>query len=204
MRTLILASQSPRRKDLLTKAGFEFIVSSLEISEIPNENLSLEKQIEDLAWRKAQALVESGKLLNLKDILVLSADTVVVIEGQIVGKPRDRTESAQTLLKLSGRTHQVITGICLWALDGSIQSSTKVVSHEIAEVTFRALGEGEMKAYVDSGDGMDKAGAYGIQGAGAAFVAHLRGSVDNVMGLPVGLVERLINENSWIINRRKS
>lgn len=200
MHTLVLASQSPRRRDLLKKAGFEFEVASVEISEIPKENLSLRAQIEDLAQQKAQALVESPKLPKTPNILLLSADTVVVIDDQILNKPRDLSESESHIRLLSGRTHQVITGVCLWDLG----ADKKVVTHEIAEVTFRKLPDDEIHAYVQSRDGMDKAGAYGIQSMGATFISNLKGSLENVMGLPVALVERLIEENGWKINRRKS
>jgi septum formation protein len=199
MRTLVLASQSPRRKELLESAGFKFIVTSVEISEIPNENLSLERQIEDIALRKAKALVESPKLPKLKDILLLSADTIVVLDGQIIGKPKDLSESEKYLRALSGRTHQVITGLCLWDIQGQ---GPAVLAHEWSHVTFRKLSEGEIRSYVDSGDGLDKAGAYGIQGVGGTFVSELQGALDNVMGLPVSLVERLLDENGWKIDRR--
>lgn len=200
MHTLVLASQSPRRRELLHKAGFEFEVASIEISEIPNENLSLQAQIEDLARQKAEALVESPKLPKKQRILVLSADTVVVIDGQILGKPSDLSESELHIRRLSSRTHQVITGLCLWDLD----AGKKLVTHEIAEVTFRKLSDEEIRSYVDSRDGMDKAGAYGIQSVGATFISNLKGSLENVMGLPVALFERLIKENGWQISRRKS
>ncbi len=200
MHTLVLASQSPRRRELLHKAGFEFEVASVEISEIPKENLSLQAQIEDIAREKAEALVQSAKLPKAQKILVLSADTVVVVDGQIIGKPRDLSESESHIRRLSGRTHQVITGVCLWDLS----SDKKVVTHEIAEVTFRKLPDEEIHSYVDSRDGMDKAGAYGIQSVGKTFISNLKGSLENVMGLPVTLVERLIKENGWEVSRRKS
>lgn len=200
MHTLVLASQSPRRRELLSKAGFEFEVASVEISEIPKENLSLHEQIEGIARDKAEALVESPKLPKSEHILVLSADTVVVIDGQILGKPRDLSESESHIRRLSGRTHQVITGVCLWDLS----TDKKVVTHETADVTFRKLSDEEIRSYVDSRDGMDKAGAYGIQSVGKTFISDLKGSLDNVMGLPVALVERLVKENGWQISRRKS
>jgi septum formation protein len=200
MRNLVLASQSPRRKELLEKAGFDFIVASLEISEIPNENLSLAEQIEDLARQKAEALVASPKLPKLNNILIISADTVVIVDGEIIGKPRDRQESRHHLGRLSGRIHQVITGVCVWDLD----TQTKVVTHEKADVKFRKLSEQEMSDYVASGEGMDKAGAYGIQGVGGTFIADLQGSFDNVMGLPVALIEKIIKEKNWNVRRNVS
>lgn len=198
MHTLVLASQSPRRRELLSKAGFEFEVASVEISEIPKENLSLHEQIEGIASDKAEALVQSPKLPKKQNILVLSADTVVVIDGQILGKPRDLSESESHIRRLSGRTHQVITGVCLWDLG----TDKKVVTHETADVTFRKLPDDEIRAYVESRDGMDKAGAYGIQSVGATFITELKGSLENVMGLPVALVERLIKEHGWQVAKK--
>lgn len=198
MKQLVLASQSPRRKELLEKAGFRFEVLSIEISEIPNENMSLEDQIKDLAWQKAKALVDSGKLMKSQEKLVLAADTVVVLDQKIMGKPRDLDESRSHICRLSGRTHRVVTAICLWDL-GSQKFETAA---EWSDVTFRKLTESEIEEYVGSRDGMDKAGAYGIQGPGRALVERLDGNFDNVMGLPVSLVERLLNKNGWIIDRR--
>lgn len=198
MKQLVLASQSPRRKELLEKAGFRFEVLSIEISEIPNENMSLEDQIKDLAWQKAKALVDSGKLMKSQEKLVLAADTVVVLEQKIMGKPKDLDESRSHICRLSGRTHRVVTAICMWDL-GTQKFETAA---EWADVTFRNLTEAEIEEYVVSRDGMDKAGAYGIQGPGRALVESLDGNFDNVMGLPINLVERLLKKNGWIVDRR--
>ncbi len=198
MKQLVLASQSPRRKELLEKAGFRFEVLSIEISEIPNENMSLEDQIKDLAWQKAKALVDSGKLMKSQEKLVLAADTVVVLEQKIMGKPKDLDESRSHICRLSGRTHRVVTAICMWDL-GAQKFETAA---EWADVTFRNLTEAEIEEYVVSRDGMDKAGAYGIQGPGRALVESLDGNFDNVMGLPINLVERLLKKNGWIVDRR--
>ena len=199
MHTLVLASQSPRRKELLERAGFEFTVASVEISEIPNENLNLHDQIRDLARRKAEALVESPKLTKSPGILLLSSDTVVVLDDEIIGKPRDAGESELYVRRLSGRTHRVITGICLWDLD----SGRRALAHEEARVEFRALSDAEVRAYVATGEGLDKAGAYGAQGLGAALIARIDGALDCVMGLPVPLVEKTLNENGWRVARRR-
>ena len=200
MRHLILASQSPRRRELLERAGFLFSVHSIQISEIPNKNLSLPRQIEDLAQQKAQALVESGNYPNLQGILLLSADTLVILDGQVLGKPKDLQQSREFLENLSGRRHSVITGICF--LD--LETKTHVVAHEEAFVKFYKLSTEQVSRYVASGDGMDKAGAYGIQTLEEGFIEKIEGNIDNVMGLPVGLVEKILAENNWHVDRRKS
>jgi septum formation protein len=202
MHALVLASQSPRRKELLERAGFEFTVASVQISEIPNKNLSLPDQICDLAWQKAKALVESQKLapklLKEQAILLLAADTVVVLGGEILGKPADLGESERHIRRLSGRTHSVLTGVCIW----EVGSGHAACACETAEVTFHELAEEQARAYVATGEGMDKAGAYGAQGEGARLIARLEGSLDNVMGLPISLVERMLDENGWIVKRQ--
>lgn len=198
MHQLVLASQSPRRRELLEQAGFEFFVASVQISEIPNENLNLPDQIRHLAQDKARALVESGKLLKQNSFLVLSSDTVVVLEGRILGKPETAAINADFLRRLSGRTHEVITAICLWDLD----SGRVALGHDVARVTFRALDEREIEAYCSSGDGLDKAGGYGIQGRAGAFVATVEGAMDTIVGLPIALVERMLKENGWYVGRR--
>ena len=198
MKQLILASQSPRRRELLTQAGFEFTVLAIQISEIPDENLSLEDQIQQLSFEKAQALVESGKLSEEQGFLLLAADTVVVLGDKILGKPANKVESAHYLRQLSGRKHRVITAVCLWDLD----SGRVVKSFDQTWVSFRGLNEDEIKAYAESGEGLDKAGGYGIQGKAGAFVDGVEGAMDTVVGLPVALVERMIKENGWNVGRR--
>ncbi len=212
MHTLVLASQSPRRKELLEKAGFLFSVSPVQISEIPNENLSLNEQIKDLAKQKARALVWANKAANKaankvankvakgQRILILSADTLVIFNEQVLGKPKDLLESERYIRQLSGQTHRVTTGICLLDVD----SGQEVVGHETTSVAFRKLQNDEIQRYVASRDGLDKAGAYGIQGEAGLFVESINGPIDNVVGLPVALLEKLLLENSWHVNRRKS
>ncbi len=197
-RRLVLASQSPRRKELLERAGFQFTVLSIQISEIPDENLNLQDQIEDLALKKALACLNSGKLAKGQNNLILSSDTVVVLDGQILGKPLDRSENRQMLERLSGQKHSVITGVCLLDMD----TGKTVLDHSISEIFFRPLSEGEVSEYVSSGDGLDKAGGYGIQGAAGRFVEKLEGPMDTVIGLPVALVEKLLMENGWNVDRR--
>ncbi len=200
MHTLILASGSPRRRELLERAGFLFSVHSIQISEIPNKNLSLPKQIEDLAKQKAYALVESDMYPKLHTNLVLSGDTLVVLDGEVLGKPLDLDQSREFLEKLSGRKHSVITAICF--LEPS--QKREVVAHEESFVHFRKLTEQQISSYVASGDGLDKAGAYGIQTLAEGFIEKIEGNIDNVMGLSVSLVEKILKENNWHVDRRKS
>lgn len=192
---LVLASQSPRRSELLARAGFRFTITSPQISEIPDENLNLQDQIRQIAIDKALACLSSGKVAKGEGNLILSADTVVVQSDKILGKPRDVEECAEYLRRLSGQTHRVITAVCLVEVD----AGRRAVAHETSYVTFRQLSESEIFEYAASGDGLDKAGGYGIQGTAAQFVASIEGPVDNVMGLPVAVVEGLIAENGWVL-----
>jgi MAF protein len=203
MHRLILASQSPRRSELLVRAGFEFSITSLQISEIPDENLNLMEQIRDLAHRKALACLESGKLPKQKGILVLSADTVVVLDGQILGKPEDPQENKRFLRRLSGREHEVITAVCLVEVDCG-KPVRFDVDHDQARIWFRSLSEQEIDTYASGGEGLDKAGGYGIQGSAGDFVERLEGQFDTVMGLPIELVERMIKRNGWQVAKNRS
>ena len=197
MRNLILASKSPRRCDLLKNHGFKFQVLPLEISEILNKNLSLDDAVMDLAYQKGQALLSSGKLLNIENYLVLSGDTIVVVGDEVLGKPKNTEIAVEYLKKLSGITHSVKTSICL--LD---QLSGEVVKAiETSKITFRKLSDEEINEYVATGDPMDKAGAYGIQTLKKGYITDIDGSVENVMGLPVKLFERILLEKGWNVDR---
>lgn len=193
---LVLASQSPRRRELLERAGFSFTVSPSQISEILDENLNLGARIEDLAARKAHAVLVSLNPASRHGILVLAADTVVAIDDEILGKPSDEAENLSFLRRMSGRDHVVITAVCL--ANGT--SGEVVVGHAISRIKFRQLSDEEMSAYVSSRDGLDKAGGYGIQGEAGQFVADLKGEFDNVMGLPVSLVRSLLASKGWHVD----
>ena len=192
---LVLASQSPRRRELLERAGFSFTVSPSQISEILDENLNLTAQIEDLAVRKAQAVLGQLKPLDRHGILILAADTVVAIGDTVLGKPSDQTENLSFLRRLSGRDHVVITAVCL--VNGT--TGELAFGHAEARLHFRHLSDSEMNAYVSTGDGLDKAGGYGIQGEAGKFVDRLEGEFDNVMGLPVSLVKALLHSKNWTV-----
>ncbi|HJC40630.1 MAG TPA: septum formation inhibitor Maf [Candidatus Intestinimonas pullistercoris] len=172
---LILASGSPRRRQLLEQIGLTFVVRSSDVDESVSPGLTPAQVVESLSARKGEAVAAEAAPGDL----VLSADTVVALDGAILGKPRDRAEAEAMLTALSGRTHQVYTGVTL------LQDGRRLTGHEVTAVTFRPLSPGEIAAYVSTGEPMDKAGAYGIQGLGALLVERLEGDYFNVMGLPL-------------------
>ena len=172
---LILASGSPRRRQLLEQIGLTFVVRSSDVDESVSPGLTPALVVESLSARKGEAVAAEAAPGDL----VLSADTVVALDGAILGKPRDRAEAEAMLTALSGRTHQVYTGVTL------LQDGRRLTEHEVTAVTFRPLSPGEIAAYVSTGEPMDKAGAYGIQGLGALLVERLEGDYFNVMGLPL-------------------
>jgi septum formation protein len=192
-RTLVLASQSPRRKELLEKAGIVFKTLSVQVSEFLNENLNLDDAIMEIAREKAMAVLDHVKSLNSGDILVLSSDTVVVLGGKVLGKPLDQGQAFDFLRRMSGQTHEVKTSICF---HDTVTQKT-ICEIESAFVTFRDLSDEEIWSYIRTGDPMDKAGAYGIQGKAKEFIVNLKGELDTVMGLPVKRVLRVIRENKW-------
>ena len=179
---LYLASQSPRRRELLTQVGFSFAVISADINEdtIPNE--SAEKYVARLAREKAMA---GFFLIKQQTKAVLGSDTAVVIDGEILGKPENDDDAKRMLNLLSGNTHQVMTAVAL-AVGNDASTTpelTEVIS--VSEVTFKKLSHDEIERYVHSGECTDKAGSYAIQGLGAVFITHLSGSYSGVMGLPI-------------------
>lgn len=183
MVTLYLASGSPRRRELLTQLGltFERIVTDVEEQCQPNE--AAEIYVRRLANDKAQA----GVKLAAQDLPVLGADTIVVLNGEVLEKPRDAADARAMLCKLSGHTHQVMTAV---ALADSQQALDCVV---ITDVTFRTLTATDIDDYIATGEPMDKAGAYGIQGRGGNFVRKINGSYHAVVGLPLVETGELIS-----------
>lgn len=175
---LILASQSPRRSELLRTAGFIFSVRACAVEEIRHEGEAALDYVRRLAREKAEAAWEGG------DEIVLGADTTVVLGERVLEKPRDAADAIEMLTALSGHVHTVITGICLRHAGGAI------VDAESTRVCFVALSAAEIRDYVASGEPMDKAGAYAIQGLASKFVDRVEGCYFNVMGLPVAMVYR--------------
>jgi septum formation protein len=203
MQRLVLASQSPRRRDLLKEAGFKFEVDAVKVSEIIGENVNPENVVLDLARKKANAVLNLPKYLKEPGFLILAADTLVVLDGRPLGKPSDEAQARYFLSQLAGRTHSVMTGLYLATSDQSRSESCNVGHVEITKVTFRTLSQSEIEKYVATGEPMDKAGAYAIQGEGRKFVSSFVGSWSNVVGLPMEALESLLQKNAWIIDRRK-
>lgn len=178
---LVLASSSPRRAMLLHEAGFSFQTVKTTVSEeLPDEMLP-EPGVRELAERKAKAGLKHWLELGGDSLdVVLGADTIVVLGPRILGKPSSPQDAEEMLQGLSGRTHVVLTGVAL--MNGLGRVKTEVIK---TSVVFRQISEEEIKTYVSSGEPMDKAGAYGIQGEAQKFVASIEGSLTNVIGLPM-------------------
>ncbi|OUN05450.1 septum formation inhibitor Maf [Flavonifractor sp. An92] len=181
---IILASQSPRRRELLERMGLTgFQVISPDVDENLGEELPPAELVSRLSRRKAQAVAAKAG----QDALVIAADTVVALEGTILGKPADELAAFRMLSALSGARHQVYTGVTV------LRGEEAYTEYEVTDVTFRELSEGEIEDYIRTGEPMDKAGAYGIQGYGALFIEGIQGDYYNVMGLPVCRLGRLLD-----------
>jgi septum formation protein len=175
---LVLASNSPRRQQILADAGIPFIVRAPNVPEERHPAESPGEYVRRLAEQKAFAAARRG------DEVVLAADTVVVVDGQVLEKPRDAADALRMLRLLSGREHEVVTGICLRT------DSQKVIDAATTRVRFVSLSEPELADYVSSGEPMDKAGGYAIQGLASKFIDRVEGCYFNVVGLPMALVYR--------------
>lgn len=196
---VVLASASPRRKELLEKAGVSFQIRSLDVDESLEEDLLAQpfEAAKKLAERKACAVVE--KLLNEGFTgfgCVIGADTMVVLDNEIFGKPESAQHARDMLDRLSGRTHQVMTGVSLWMIAAAPEDPDSVSIGfrsftDVADVTFRPLSNEEISAYLQTDEPYDKAGAYAVQGLARAFVERIEGSEDTVIGLPA---QRLLQE----------
>ncbi len=173
---IILASNSPRRRELLERVGIkDFTVAAPNVDESVEDGLSPAEIVEQLSLRKARA---AAKKAGPSD-LIIAADTVVALDGAVLGKPRDKDSAFAMLTALSGREHHVFTGVTV------LRGEEAATLHEETAVTFRQLTPEEIRGYIATGEPMDKAGAYGIQGIGALLVSGIRGDYCNVMGLPV-------------------
>jgi septum formation protein len=188
MPNLILASQSPRRRELLATAAFQFTVRSRPVEEIRAPGESAIDYVRRLASEKARAACESPDAKSAGEI-VLGADTIVVLGDRVFEKPVDADDARAMLRALSGREHVVITGICLLSAHGE-GIDHEIIDHETTRVHFVELDDQEIDAYVLSGEPMDKAGAYAIQGLASKFVDRIEGCYFNVMGLPLAMVYR--------------
>ncbi len=177
---LILASASPRRKELLGLLGIPFVIRVADIDETMDPHADPFDEVARVSRLKALAVERRA------EDVVVAADTIVVCQGRVLGKPRDEAEAREMLRLLSGRNHQVMTG-CTLLRGESCQSFT-----EVTDLHFRELSESEIARYVASGEPMDKAGAYGIQGGAALFCSHMVGDYYNVMGLPVCRLSQIL------------
>lgn len=180
---IILASKSPRRSELLAMLGFEFDIIPASGEEKLSENMMPGEAVMSLARSKAREIAE----LN-RDSLVIGADTLVYLDGKPMGKPSDKVEAAKMLHKLSGRTHQVYTGVAV------VGNGVEKVDFEKTDVEFRELTDEEINWYIETGEPMDKAGSYGIQGQGAVFIPRINGDYFNVMGLPLCRLWSMLSE----------
>ncbi|MDJ0975378.1 MAG: Maf family protein [Planctomycetota bacterium] len=184
---LVLASRSPRRAELLAEAGYTFEVGPFpDVDETPSLDLGARGAVLALARKKADAVRHEAV-----DKLVLTADTLVSFGGELLGKPVDTTEAVRMLTRLSGRAHQVATAVGLAGPDGERGVRIETLS-AVTTVRFRPLDAAEIEAYVATGEPLDKAGAYAIQGGAEGFVESIDGAKDNVIGLPLDVVRRLV------------
>lgn len=185
MAEIILASASPRRKELLETAGISFTVKVADVEEVIEKNMSADKVVMSLALQKASAVAKDNP-----DAVVIGADTVVVLDGEILGKPKSEENAVELLMMLSGRVHTVYTGV-------AIIKGEKVKNFcEATQVEFYPLEKKEIEAYVATKEPMDKAGAYGIQGRGCVLIKKINGDYFNVVGLPVSAVYRELRDFS--------
>ena len=187
---MILASASPRRKEILENFGFSFKTIVKNIDETSNKTRAEEKILE-IAEKKAKATA-----IDFPDENVIGADTVVVVDGKILGKPKDEKEAFSMLKSLSGRSHEVITAFSFININKNISYS----DYEITKVYFKNLTDDEINWYINTKEPMDKAGAYGIQGKGAFFVEKIEGDFFSVMGFPLGKFVRFLNKTGFNLN----
>ncbi len=172
---MILASKSPRRREILSQFGFDIEIDSVDVEEVSDEKEVVD-QLMDISRKKSQEVAKRNP-----DKYVVSADTAVIIDGRVLGKPRDKEEAKSTLRELSGRAHEVITAYTLFNLSMGVTHS----HYDTTMVYFKELSDEEIEWYVATGEPMDKAGSYGIQGKGTILVEKIEGDFYNVMGFPL-------------------
>ena len=183
---IILASKSPRRREILENTKVRFSIKDSNIDEIMLENETPIETVKRLAYEKALNVANDNK-----EALVIGADTIVVINDTILGKPKDEKQAFDMIKLLSGKTHNVITGFALINLD----NNKRVIDYEISTVTFKELSEESIKDYIQTKESLDKAGAYGIQGYGALLVKEIQGDYFNIVGLPISKISDCLKEH---------
>lgn len=192
---LVLASASPRRRELLAQAGLHFVVDAADIPEVaePGEDaatfvLRLAEEKAQAVWARRAASEPQVVAEEGDPLVVLGADTCVLCQGEILGKPRDQADARRMLEMLSGRTHQVLTGLA------AVTANESFADVEITQVTFNVIEEAELVRYLASGEPLDKAGAYGIQGYAARWIPRIEGDYFNIVGLPIARTVAMIAE----------
>ncbi len=195
MAPIVLVSQSPRRKQILEEAGISPKVVKVDIEEFLNPDLSIEEAVAQVARAKVEAYIHSNHFANEDQAIFIGADTIVVFEGEILGKPVSEQEARETLLKLSGKSHSVITGYAVF-----VSSSRHwIQSFDRTQVHFKPLDREQIDRYIATGEPMDKAGSYGIQGQAGEFVDCFDGDFLNVVGLPIAKIKNELAEIGVII-----
>jgi len=183
LKRLVLASTSPRRRQLLKEAGYEFEVIEPALGEIRLHKQPPEIMVEAEAYGKARQVVD-----QVEDGVVIAADTLISLENAVFGKPADLAQAKEILRKLSGTTHWVISGLCL--IDAATRN--RLIAYDRTKVTMAKMSDAEIEEYVASGQGLDKAGAYAIQESSDKYIEKIEGSFSNVAGLPLELLERML------------
>ncbi len=183
---IILASKSPRRREILENTKVRFSVKESQIDEIVKVNESPKETVMRLAYEKALDVAN-----NNKESLVIGADTIVVINDRILGKPKNEKEAYEMIKLLSGKTHYVITGFALI----NLSLNKKVIDCEVSQVTFKELSEECIKDYINTRESLDKAGAYGIQGYGGLLVKNIQGDYFNIVGLPISKISDCLKDH---------
>lgn len=188
-KNIILASKSPRRRDILKNAGYEFSVVEADINEALPEHLTPDKAVTEISLRKAEHIKKHCDVNE--NAVIIAADTMVCLNGKMLGKPKNAEDAFSMLKSLSGVWHEVYTGY-------SVMSGKRVYTGcEVTRVKFRFLTDKEINRYILSGEPFDKAGAYGIQGKGCVFVERIDGDFFNVMGLPICKISHIIDSGIY-------
>ena len=183
---LYLASGSPRRKELLENRGYKFIIEKADIDETMDPNLDAIQNVKNVSLKKALKVFN-----NHPSDVVLACDTIVVLHDKIYGKPHDKEDAKRILKELSGLTHEVISGVAI------LSGENRYVFCETSYVTFKELTDKEIDEYISTGEPMDKAGAYAIQGIGRKLIERFSGNLENIIGLPIDRVDEILGKLLW-------
>lgn len=183
MNKIILASSSPRRKELLELIGISFTIHPSQVIEEVDEDLLPEQVVEQLALIKAKDVSS-----NYEEGIIIGADTIVVLDDEILGKPQNMDDAFQMLKRLQGRNHKVYSGVAII----NVKSDQSLTSHQMTHVYMNSLTDEEIRLYIDTKEPLDKAGSYGIQGIGSLFIEKIEGDYFNVVGLPLSLLVQLL------------